>query len=107
LSKNFPVPPPHDVIVPLEMNEEGVEDGHWWLGSTIVVPWWDFKEVATDFLLCPVIFGNTNYLVNKTVPFGKHPGPTDGSDKGCLTAIGTAKCMMNGYPIQRPSSSFR
>jgi hypothetical protein len=30
--------------------------------------------------LCPVIFGNTNNLVNKTVPFSKHPGPTDGSD---------------------------
>jgi hypothetical protein len=34
--------------------------------------------------LCPVIFGNTNYLVNKTVPFGKHPGPTDGSDQELL-----------------------
>jgi hypothetical protein len=84
LSKNFPVPPPHDVIVPLETNEEGAEDGHQQLGSTIVVPQWDFKEVATDFLLCPVIFGNTNYLVNKTVPFGKHHGPTDGSDQELL-----------------------
>jgi hypothetical protein len=28
LSKNFPVPPPQDVIVPLETNEEGAEDGH-------------------------------------------------------------------------------
>jgi hypothetical protein len=28
LSKNFPVPPPHNVIVPLEMNKEGAEDGH-------------------------------------------------------------------------------
>jgi hypothetical protein len=78
LSKNFPVPSPQDVIVPLETNEE--EDGHRRPGSTVVVPRWDFKEVATDFLLCPDMFGNTNNLVNKTVPFGKHPGPTDGSD---------------------------
>jgi hypothetical protein len=28
LSKNFPVLPPQDVIVPLETNEEGAEDGH-------------------------------------------------------------------------------
>jgi hypothetical protein len=28
LSKNFPVPPPQDVIVPLETNEEGAKDGH-------------------------------------------------------------------------------
>jgi hypothetical protein len=82
LSKNFPVPSPQDVIVPLETNEE--EDVHRRPGSTIVVPWWDFKEVATDFLLCPVMFGNTNNLVNKTVPFGKHPGPTDGSDREIL-----------------------
>jgi hypothetical protein len=38
LSKNFPVPPPHDVIVPLEMNKEGAEDGHRRPGSTVVVP---------------------------------------------------------------------
>jgi hypothetical protein len=28
LSKNFPIPPPQDVIVPLETNEEGAEDRH-------------------------------------------------------------------------------
>jgi hypothetical protein len=33
LSKNFPVPPPHNVIVPLEMNKEGAEDGHRWKGQ--------------------------------------------------------------------------
>jgi hypothetical protein len=39
LSKNFPVPPPHNVIVPLETNEEqGAEDGHQRPGSTFVVP---------------------------------------------------------------------
>jgi hypothetical protein len=105
LSKTFPIPPPQDVIVPLETNEEGAKDGHQWPGSTIV-PQWDFKEVATDFLLCSVIFGNTNNLVNKTVPFGKHPGPTDGSDQEMLDSYWYCKPMMNRYLTHKPSSSF-
>jgi hypothetical protein len=54
--------------------------------------------------LSPVIFGNTNYLVNKTVPFGKHPGPTDGSDLELLDSYWY--CKTYDEQISDPETKF-
>ena len=107
LSKNFPVPPPHDVIVPLETNEEGAEDGHRRPGSTVVVPRGTLERLrktfscAQSFLVTPItsstrLFHSANTLAQMTAV-----------TENCLTATGTAKRMMNEYPTHRPSSSFQ
>jgi hypothetical protein len=54
--------------------------------------------------LCPDIFGNTNYLINKTVPFGKHPGPTDGSDRELLDSYWY--CKTYDEQISDPETEF-
>jgi hypothetical protein len=54
--------------------------------------------------LCSVIFGNTNNLVNKTVPFGKHPGPTDGSDQEMLDSYWY--CKTYDKQLSDPQTEF-
>jgi hypothetical protein len=44
-------------------------------GDKVLVQQWNFEEMAMDFLLDPVLFGNSNNLVNKSNPFGSYPTP--------------------------------